>query len=74
MQVWDAMTFSSSRWKSKRQEPFEVSCIADVFAVAIANFGALGLCLRGGGVVTKVDSAASVDGHEFGRNYRGTTR
>ena len=74
MQVLDTMAFSGSSWKGKGQVTFgggmqcRIVCSCD-----LQILGRWGLVEKGSGVVTKVHSAASVYGHEFGRDYRGAT-
>ena len=53
VQVWDAMTFSSRRWKSKRQKPFEVAYIVDLFAVVICNPWGVGASFKRGMVLSQ---------------------
>ena len=67
MQVCDAMAFASCRWESKGQEAFgdSVHCRI-VCSCDFQTLGRRGLIEKGRGVVTKIHSATSVYGHEFG--------
>ena len=74
MQVWDAMTFSSCSWKINGQEPFRGSVHCRIVCSGdLQTMGRWGLVEKESGGVAKIHSAASVYGHEFGRDYRGAT-
>ena len=80
MQVWDAMAFSDSSWKGKGQITFggslhrRIVCSCDLQTLGRSWGLVEGLVEEGSGVVTKVPSAASVYGHDFGGDYRGAYR